>query len=75
MGQYELVCELEERGLLQECINRGIVPITIAGNKLMYEIYLKHYEETGLKMDAYSRTAEEFRVTERTVERVVKKMR
>ena len=70
---YEILQELEGKNLLDKLVKQGIVSITIAGHKMIYEIYLKELK-TNKKAQAITNTSIDTKTPERTIYRIIEKM-
>jgi len=70
---YKILQELEDVNLLDKLVKQGIVSITIAGHKMIYEIYLKELKSND-KPQAITNTSISTKTDERTVYRIIKKM-
>lgn len=71
---YEMIKELEQKDMLKKCIKCGIIPVTVIGQKLVYEVYLKLKREGHSGKQLITNVSEETKTPERTVYRIVKKM-
>ena len=72
---YETIKMLEEQNLFDKLVKQGIIPITIAGHKYIYEIYLRE-KENGIKgKQAVTNTSEITNTSERTVYHIIKLMK
>lgn len=65
---------MEDVGILDDAIRKDVVPITSAFHKLVYEVYLKKYRDTGKKTTSIQDTSIETQVSERNVWKIIKKM-
>jgi hypothetical protein len=70
---YEYLKLLEKRNLLDLLVKKGIVPITLAGHKLIYEVYLKEMKSNS-KSQAITNTSIETKTPERTIYRIIAQM-
>jgi len=70
---YKILQELEDVNLLDKLVKQGIVSITIAGHKMIYEIYLKELK-TNKKAQAITNTSIDTKTPESSVYRIIKKM-
>ena len=70
---YDKIIQLQKAEMFEELVKAGIIPITIAGYKLIYEVYLRERKKHP-KPQAISNTSEETKTPERTIYRIVKKM-
>ena len=70
---YEYLKLLEKKNLLGVLITKGIVPLTLAGHKLIYEVYLKELKE-NIKSQAITNTSIETKTPERTIYRIIAQM-
>ena len=70
---YEILQKLENDSLLDQLVKQGIVSITIAGHKLIYEVYLKELKKEK-KAQAITNTSIETHTPERTIYRIIKTM-
>lgn len=71
---YKHLQRLEEMNLLDTLVKQGIISITIAGQKLIYEIYLKKRKDGEKKMEAVVNTSVETGTAERTIRRIIDAM-
>lgn len=71
---YEILQELEKHNLLDKLVKNGVVPITIAGHKLIYEVYLCEMKKCNDKPQAITNTCESTKTPERTIYRIIRKM-
>ena len=60
--------------LLDTLVKQGIISITIAGQKLIYEVYLKERNIAKNKTEAVVNTSVETNTPERTIYRIIKSM-
>lgn len=65
---------MEELNLLDTLVKQGVISITIAGQKLIYEHYLKRRKDGEKKMEAVVNTSVETGATERTIRRIIATM-
>jgi ribosomal protein L13 len=72
---YETLKLLEDKGLFKTLIKQGVLSITIAGHKMIYETYLREKSKTGSNSQAITNTSIETKTPERTIYKVIKKMR
>lgn len=70
---YKTLQELEDMNMLDKLVKQGIMSITIAGHKLIYEIYLKELK-TNKKAQAITNTSIDTKTPEPTIYRIIKKM-
>ncbi|EKT3962766.1 hypothetical protein RYR30_001943 [Flavobacterium psychrophilum] len=70
---YEILRNLESNALLDDLVKQGIVSITIAGHKMIYEVYLKELK-TVKKTQAITNASIDTKTPERTIYRIIKKM-
>ena len=66
IDRYEAICKTEN---LNTLIKLGILPLTVLDYKVIYEYY-KEERKCNNKKESEFNTAEEFRISERTVRRV-----
>ena len=71
---YKHLQRLEEMNLLDTLVKQGIISITIAGQKLIYEVYLKERNIAKNKTEAVVNTSVETNTPERTIYRIIKSM-
>ena len=71
---YETLKILEQQGLLDKCVKQGIVSITLAGHKFIYETYLKEKKKTIKNSQAITNTSIITKTDEKTIYRIIKKM-
>ncbi|WP_299153067.1 hypothetical protein [uncultured Christiangramia sp.] len=74
MLTYELIKLLEDQGILNKLLGKGIVSVNYLNGKEMYECFLEYIDEGETKMDAYFKTSIDFKCSTKTVERMVIKM-
>ncbi len=74
MSTHDLLGKLEKLEFFNDLITSGIVPVEWLDYKLMYEYYLDELKSVK-STQAICNTAEEFKVSERTVYTIVKKLR
>jgi hypothetical protein len=70
---YKILQQLEDVNLLDKLVKQGIVSITIAGHKMIYEVYLKELK-TVKKAQAITNTSIDTKTPERTIYRIIKVM-
>lgn len=70
---YKILQQLEDNNLLDKLVKQGIVSITIAGHKMIYEVYLLNLK-TEKKAQAITNTSIETKTPERTIYRIIKVM-
>ena len=71
---YESLVILEEQGLLSGLVKQGIVSITLAGHKLIYEVYLKERAKGLSTSKAVLNTSIETKTPESVVYKIRRKM-
>lgn len=72
MSRYKQLKELQNDGTLRRLIVMQFVSVSLWDRLLIYEYYLS---EVGTsKMQAYTNTADQYRISERTVQRIVEWM-
>lgn len=71
---YKHLQKLEDLNLLDSLVREGIISITIAGQKLIYEVYLKERKTAKNKTEAVVNTSVETNTPERTIYRIIKAM-
>lgn len=71
---YEKLKQLEDLRLLDQLVKNGIISITIAGRKMIYEVYLKEFKKERNKAQAITNTSESTKTPERTIYRIIKLM-
>jgi len=71
---YKHLQKLEELNLLDTLVKQGIISITLAGQKMIYEIYLKEKNVAKNKTEAVVNTSIETKTPERTIYRIIKAM-
>ena len=72
MVKYEKICQLEKSGELRECIDLGIIPITTAFHKLVFECWMRYREDIESTMMVYLLTSEDMGISESQVRNIVK---
>lgn len=70
---YEVLQELANANLLDKAIKKGVVSITLAGHKLIYEIYLRELKSVK-KSQAITNTSVETKTPESSIYRIIKVM-
>lgn len=74
VNTYTLLCDLRSKGVLSECLSRGIVSIQYMEYLQAYEKY-KGYRNKGLKkMVSYQHTAEDLKCSTSKIRLVVAAM-
>jgi len=71
---YETLKILEDKGLLDKCVKQGVVSITLAFHKMIYETYLKEKKQTKSNSQAITNTSIVTKTSEKTIYRIIKKM-
>ncbi len=71
---YEAIKILEEKNLFDTLVKQGVISITIAGHKYIYETYLKQKLKVNKKSQAVTNTSIETKTPERTVYDVIRRM-
>ncbi len=71
---YKHLQRLEELNLLDTLVKQGIISITIAGQKMIYEVYMKERKSAKNKSEAVVNTSIETNTPERTIYRIIKAM-
>jgi len=75
---YETIQELESKGLFTKAVRSGLIPYTLAGKKMIYEVYLKFrelgYKEGYGKTQAIMRTSIKTDTSETTIFAIIKLM-
>ncbi len=71
---YKHLQKLEELNLLDTLVKQGIISITLAGQKMIYEVYLKERSSAKNKTEAVVNTSIETNTPERTIYRIIKAM-
>lgn len=81
MAAYELIKELEALPYFNDLLKAGIVPVNWIDYKVIYEFYvrelkrLKALKEPNCKGLAKTNTADEYKISERSVYLIIQKMR
>ena len=73
-NMYEVIKILEEKNLFDRLVKQGIISITIAGHKYIYETYLREKAKGFKGKQAVTNTSEVTKTPERTVYRIIQKM-
>lgn len=71
---YELLKKLEDSEMLDKAVSKGIISVTIAGQKFIYEMFLRNMKRYKKKPKAVEETAIETDCSTRYVYRVITKM-
>ncbi len=77
MTTYAVLKKMESEGMLKEAIKSGVVSVTLAGQKMIYEVYLNAYKENKLitnKRQAAVATSIKTNTSLRHVFRIIKDM-
>lgn len=72
-SRYDLIKQIESNTIFISLIKKGLLPTTILDRKVYYEFYLNQRKQYNNSQSIYN-TAEEYRVSERTIRRAVKFM-
>jgi predicted transcriptional regulator len=72
---YEALKILEEKNLFDQLVKQGIISITIAGHKYIYEMYLREKEKGNGTSQAVTNTSIETNTPESTIYKIIKKMK
>lgn len=72
---YEAIKILEEQNLFKELVKQGLISITIAGHKYIYETYLKEKGNGNGTSQAVTNTSIETRTPESTIYKIIRKMK
>ena len=70
---YKILQQLEQYNLLDTLVKSGIVSITIAGHKKVYEVYLLELRKER-KPQAITNTSIQTNTPERTIYKIIKSM-
>lgn len=70
MVRSELIKSMEELGLFTPLLQKGIISLKIMSYKVYYERFKQEEQRFG-KVQALTNTADEFRVTEKTIRNAV----
>ena len=74
MSTYELIEKLEKLDYFQELLKEGILPINLTTYKMIYDFYLQEKtKEKGKQL--ITNVAEKFKMSERSVYLIIKKMK
>jgi len=72
---YKLLNKLESFSGFKELIKRGIIPVNWVEYKMIYEFHKMELKRlNGAKRQAKTNTAEEFKISERSVYLILEKM-
>ena len=72
MCKYRLIKEFKRNGTLKAAINTGLISSTVVGHTDIYEYYLTIKPKYKSKMTAITIVSEDKKVSEKTVQRVIK---
>lgn len=72
---YETLKILEEKNLFNNLVKQGIISITIAGHKFIYETYLREKSKGIGTSQAVTNTAIETKTPESTIYKIIRKMK
>lgn len=70
---YKILQQLESYNLFDQLVKSGIVSITIAGHKKVYEVYLLELKKVR-KPQAITNTSIQTNTPERTIYRIIESM-
>lgn len=70
---YDVLTELDDSGLLDDIVEKELIPVTSIFYKQVYELYLM-YRTHEKKTEAVLSTSVESQISERTVWFIIKKM-
>lgn len=73
VNTYELIKTVENDSLFLNLLRKGLIPLSVLDRKCYYERY-KLERETNNKMQSITNTAEEYKVSERTIYNAIKFM-
>lgn len=73
-NNYEIVKKIESDPFCLELLRRGIISLKILDYKVYYERYISELQRVSI-CQAISNTAEEFRVSERTIRNAINYMK
>ena len=74
MVTYNLINKLKESGLLEECINKGVVSFNYPIWIELYDFYIHQLTIEPRKMQCISNTADKFTYSENMTRHIIKKM-
>jgi hypothetical protein len=72
---YETLKILEEQNLFKTLVKQGIISITIAGHKYIYEQYLREKAKGIGTAQAVANTSVETNTPESTIYKIIRKMK
>ena len=72
---YETLKILEEKKLFDKLVRQGIISITIAGHKYIYETYLREKIKGNKTSQAVINTSIETKTPESTIYKIIRKMK
>jgi hypothetical protein len=72
---YETLKILEEKNLFDNLVKQGIISITIAGHKYIYEFYLREKQKGNGTSQAVTNVSIETRTPESTIYKIIRKMK
>ena len=72
---YEAIKILEEKNLFDTLVKQGIISITIAGHKYIYETYLREKAKGNGTSQAVTNTSFETGTPERAIYKIISKMK
>ena len=75
MVTSELIKKLKESGLLEECINKGVISFNYTVWVELYDFYVNQIEIEKSKMQVISNTAEKFNYSDNMVRYVINIMK
>lgn len=70
---YEILQQLDEHNLFDKLVKSGIVSLTVAGHKKVYEVYLIERQKEK-KPQAITNTSIQTNTPERTIYKIIKEM-
>ena len=71
---YESLKKLEEQGILNTLIKQGIISVTLAGHKYVYEIYMREKEKGLSTTEAVAITSDLTKHSESVIYKIMRKM-
>ena len=75
MVTSELIKKLKESGLLEECINKGVISFNYTVWVELYDFYINQLEIEKSKMQVIANTAEKFNYSDNMVRYVINIMK
>ncbi len=71
---YDVLTELDEKGLLNDVVEKELIAVTSVFHKQVYELYLMYSEHEKTKSGAVLSASVEAQISERSVWYIIKKM-